>query len=407
MRAALVAGVALALGSSAWAQPEAPPVNFTIAFIGDQGLGPDSQAVLGLIRAEGADAVLHSGDFDYQDSPAAWDAQITAILEPNFPYFASVGNHDASAFYGPGGYQAYLAARLNRLGIPWRGDLGVESSLTYEGIFIVQTAPGIFGAGDGLYDLFIARELAADTARWRISSWHEDMQLMQVGGKGDETGWGVYEQSRRGGAIIATAHEHSYSRTYLLSSCQHQTVASLATTLVLARDDPSTPADEGRTFGFVSGLGGRSIRPQLLTGPWWASIYTSTQGANYGALFGVFNYQGDPGLAYFYFKDISGHITDQFFVRSAMAPNTTTTTTTIPAVCGDVNGDGIVNVDDALLVAQFDLGLRQCGQGAFTHPELCDVNHDNACNIGDALRMAQCDVGLISCTFTCRPFQCP
>jgi len=199
----------------------------------------------------------------------------------------------------------------------------------------------------------------------------------------------------------------SYSRTYLLSSCQHQTVASLATTLVLARDDPSTPADEGRTFGFVSGLGGRSIRPQLLTGPWWASIYTSTQGANYGALFGVFNYQGDPGLAYFYFKDISGHITDQFFVRSAMAPNTTTTTTTIPAVCGDVNGDGIVNVDDALLVAQFDLGLRQCGQGAFTHPELCDVNHDNACNIGDALRMAQCDVGLISCTFTCRPFQCP
>ena len=28
-----------------------------------------------------------------------------------------------------------------------RGDLGVESSLTYAGIFIVQTAPGIFGCG--------------------------------------------------------------------------------------------------------------------------------------------------------------------------------------------------------------------------------------------------------------------
>src|SRR5205823_1985076 len=118
-------------------------------------------------------------------------------------------------------------------------------------------------------------------------------------------------------AIIATAHEHSYSRTYLLSSCQDQTVASTATTLVLSQDDPSTPADEGRSFVFVSGLGGKSIRDQELSGPWWASIYTSTQGATYGALFGVFDYRGDPGLAHFYFKDIGGRVADEFFVRSA------------------------------------------------------------------------------------------
>src|SRR5207247_5720398 len=149
-------------------------------------------------------------------------------------------------------------------GIAWRGDLGVQSSFRYRGIFFVLTAPGIFGSGDGLYDLFVANELAADSSTWRISSWHKDMRLMQVGGKGDETGWGVYEQSRRGGAIIATAHEHSYSRTYLLSSCQDETVASTATTLVLSRDDPSTPADEGRSFVFVSGLGGKSIRDQQL-----------------------------------------------------------------------------------------------------------------------------------------------
>jgi len=72
--------------------------------------------------------------------------------------------------------------------------------------------------------------------------------------------------------------------------------------------------------------------------------------------------------------------------------------------CGDVNGDGIVNIGDALVVAQFDVGLRQCSQVA--HPEVCDVNRDGACNIGDALRMAQCDVGLISCAFTCTPFVC-
>src|SRR5438093_3640726 len=79
---------------------------------------------------------------------------------------------------------------------------------------------------------------------------------------------------------------------------------------------------------------------------------------------------------------------------------------TVAAVpCGDVNGDGIVDIGDALVVAEFDVGLRQCNQ--LTHPEACDVNGDGACNIDDALGIAQCDVGLIGCAFTCRPFTCP
>jgi len=86
---------------------------------------------------------------------------------------------------------------------------------------------------------------------------------------------------------------------------------------------------------------------------------------------------------------------------------TSTTTTLGPPACGDVNGDGLVNVGDALLTAQYDVGLRICGQGPFTHPEVCDVNDDGSCNIGDALRMAQCDAGLVSCAFACRPFTCP
>src|SRR2546428_11767373 len=73
--------------------------------------------------------------------------------------------------------------------------------------------------------------------------------------------------------------------------------------------------------------------------------------------------------------------------------------------CGDVNGDGIVNIGDALVVAEFDVAIRPCSQ--LIHPEACDVNGDGACNIDDALRIAQCDVGLISCAFTCRPFTCP
>jgi hypothetical protein len=143
---------------------------------------------------------------------------------------------------------------------------------------------------------------------------------MQVGGKGDEAGWGVYEESRKGGAIIATGHEHSYSRTHLLSSCQTQTVASTSDTLILTEDQTGTPQDEGKTFVFVSGLGGKSIRNQELRGHWWAAIYTATQGANYGALFGTFNFNGVPNMAHFYFKDIDGVVADDFYVISHVTP---------------------------------------------------------------------------------------
>jgi len=219
---------------------------------------------------------------------------------------------------------------MKRLGIPWKGELGFRSSFRYQGIFIVLTAPGIFLPLDplGVHWSFIYHELAADNSTWRITSWHKNMSQMQVGGKLDETGWGVYEAARLGGAIIATAHEHSYSRTHLLESISRRIVASTDNTLMLSRDNPATLSDEGRSFVFVSGLGGRSIRDQErclpTTPPYgckgeWASIYTSAQGANFGALFGTFNYLGDPTLAHFYFKDIAGHVPDEFFVRSAAA----------------------------------------------------------------------------------------
>jgi hypothetical protein len=297
--------------------PDGTPANFKIAFIGDQDLGTDAVAVLNLIKSEGASAVVHSGDFDYSDNPSAWENQINSVLGPNFPYFASVGNHDESRFYGTSGYQSFMIARMNRLGLSWDGDLGVKSSFKYQGIFFLLTGPDVLGTG---HDIYIRDKLAADNSIWSISSWHKNMRLMQVGGKSDATGWGVYEESRKGGAIIATAHEHSYSRTHLLSRCQTQTVASTSNTLVLNQDDASTPADEGRSFVFVSGLGGNSVRNQELSGAWWASIYTSNQNATHGALFGVFNFEGIPNKAHFYFKAINGAVPDDFYVISNVIP---------------------------------------------------------------------------------------
>jgi hypothetical protein len=298
------------------APTELPPPELKIAFIGDQGRGAGALAVLQLIASEGADAVVHAGDFDYNDDPARWNALIDSVLGADFPYFACIGNHDKGRYYASKGYQELLQDRMLRLGIPWTGDLGVQSEFTWRGIHFVMTAPGIVAAGDGLYDLYIRDRFAASDAAWRISIWHKNQHLMQAGGKSDETGWGVYEESRRAGAIIATGHEHSYSRTHLLSNMEWQLVASDADTLVLEEDDPATPEDEGRSFAFVSGLGGQRIRDQEVFGDWFASVYTSTQGARHGALFGVFHVQGDPRLARFTFKDIDGYLIDEFTVRS-------------------------------------------------------------------------------------------
>src|SRR5207249_1647203 len=55
---------------------------------------------------------------------------------------------------------------------------------------------------------------------------------------------------------------------------------------------------------------------------------------------------------------------------------TSTTTTTLPSPCGDVNGDGSVDIADDLIVAQYDVGLRQYSQSQFTNTDKCDVNQD-------------------------------
>ena len=140
----------------------------------------------------------------------------------------------------------------------------------------------------------------------------------------------------------------------------------------------------------MSGLGGSSIRPQLLDGPWWASVYTSTQGANYGALFGVFNYRGDPGLAYFYFKDIGGYVADEFFVRNGAAGASPACTSAgcdcrdrpDGAPCDDGNA---CTVDDACLGGACGGMPQGChGGGGCTGSPL-------ACDDGDACTEDACD----------------
>ena len=304
-------------------------VDLLVAFIGDQGLNSNSISVLNLIKDEGADMILHQGDMDYNDDPKGWGKMVSSVLEDDYPYFVTIGDHDRVEWYE---YQKMLYDRLNKIpDAKCVGDLGVQAYCTYKGLFFVQVAQGL--VGDELHGMFfpkdytpyIDEQLKNNKHIWKICSWAYGMTKTQMGGSDldtrggykDEANWEVYKSCKDGGAIIANAHEHSYSRTKTLINIENQIVDPRWT----QRD--KIVVDEGSTFLFVSGVGGHSIRDQGRCLPFfypygcngeWASVYTNDQGATYGALFCTFNVNGQPNKAHCYFKNIDGQIIDAFSV---------------------------------------------------------------------------------------------
>ncbi len=238
----------------------------------------------------------------------------------------------------------------------------------------------------------------------------------ECAGYGSETGW-----SNSGGGI-----SQLFARPAFQTGCGVPPGSQRLVPDVALEADPS-PGNYVLEGGLWYSLGGTSV-----AAPQWAGFFADlsqkvggTGLGNPGALLygrcgtaafhditSGFNGTYSAGPGYDLVTGL-GTIEAKNFL-ALPAPGTTTTTTpvttttsTVPSLvrCGDVNGDGAVNIGDALIVAQFDVGIRQCGQ--LTHPEVCDVNRDGACNIGDALRIGQCDVGQISCTFSCNSFTCP
>jgi hypothetical protein len=261
--------------------------------------------VLNLIKNEGAAAVVVQGDMSYSASPTTWWSDVETVLGTSFPVFISRGNHDDSSWSG------YLPKAANHLGGATReaGAHDASYKTTFRGLVIATVKLGDTGAQ-------ITPFLQGDPHIWKVCQWHQNQQAMQVGGKGNEMGWDVYETCRQQGAIVQTGHEHSYSRTKTLTSTSSQIVdpsCASATSLCVG---------PGRTFVTVSGLGGNSVRDQLRclpsTPPYgcngeWASIYTNQQSATHGAQFIVFN-AGGPRTATGYFKNINGQTIDTFTI---------------------------------------------------------------------------------------------
>jgi hypothetical protein len=310
--------------------------NVIVAFIGDQGNNADAQAVLSLIQSEGAQAVVHNGDFDYANQPTQWIAMIDNALGMNFPYFAVLGNHEKDEPYRSQ-YVQVLVDRANR--IPemhdnCTGSQGYATSCNFRGIRIVQSCVGL-GEIDGVLCgkdapqpiAHIHDSLANDNSIWSVCNWHKLQQQMQVGDKTDEAGWQAYLECMNAGAIIMTAHSHTYSRSYTLTDIANVNVAANKGAIGTASVMQVAP---GRTFAVVAGIGGRALDARVRTDAWWASYYTSDRwrqsgstgdvalspAGEQGAVFIKFNVGGDPRLAEGWVKDITQRTLDSFTIQA-------------------------------------------------------------------------------------------
>lgn len=276
-----------------------------VAFTGDQGHDDNARAVLNMIANEGTDLLLIQGDLGYDPGVYdIWESNLTNSLGGNFPVLSVVGNHEDHDWSD---YHRLIKDRVNRAGeLSCSGNPGVKAHCTFKNIEIVQASPGINEA-EGVdpnddYAGYIADKFSGSSGKWRICSWHKNQKNLQTGEKSNSTGWDEYHACMNAGAFVAVAHEHAYSRTHLLSNFESQSVVHRNSDMTI---------EPGKSFMFVSGLGGRSVRSQTRGGDWWASIYTASQGATHGALFCDFESQ----TAACYFKAIDGSIRDEFTLR--------------------------------------------------------------------------------------------
>jgi predicted phosphodiesterase len=297
-------GGSVATGGTSGGEIATDP-NLKIAFVGDTDSGSAFTSVLNLIKDEGASAIVVEGDMSYSSNPTAWWNAFEGVMGTSFPVFISRGNHDDASWSG------YLTKAANHLGGATRvaGAHDANYKTTYKGLVIATIKKGDSGSN-------ITPFLSGDNHIWKICSWHQNQAAMQIGGKGDEMGWDVYETCRAQGAIIQTGHEHSYERTKTLTNFASQTVDSSC------NGASSLCVGPGRTFSNVVGLGGNSVRDQTRclpsTYPYgcngvWAFIYTNQQSATHGAQFITFN-AGSAKVATGYFKNINGQTVDTFTI---------------------------------------------------------------------------------------------
>ena len=273
-----------------------------IAWFGDQGANDKSLKVLQMISNWNPDGIVHLGDFDYKNDPNAFISLLNRTVK-GIPYISAIGNHDIEKFQGEGGYQHQLVSWMNQTNTNCTGSYGVNMMCNIKGVDIVLSGVGTF---EDDHEAFIDSALTRSTAPWKICGWHKLQNAFQTGSHIDEVGYGVYETCKGHGAIIMTAHCHSYARSKVMTSFEDQEIGNNATDVM--------HIGVGQTFTSVVGLGGKSIDPYSNNNqnkPYWAkTIAKQDTMVNYGALLCEFALNA----AHCQFKDINENTLDDYTI---------------------------------------------------------------------------------------------
>jgi hypothetical protein len=277
--------------------PDIIPPNFRVAFLANLDAVTSTHDVLRLVRDEGTDMVIIAGDILFH--PDIFEPTLKQYFSNDVPVFAVVGDRNMANWAE---FQTIINRHnFNVPGVACTGDFGVNSSCTYKGFNVLLSGVGTAGSG---HEAYLRQELTGNQSLWPICVWHKHMSKMQLGAELDETGWGVYEACREGGAMVATGQENSYGRTYLMASFAEQFIQNRSPVMVIR---------EGQSFAFHNGLGGFGVvHNQYQEWPWFAAAYTAQQNGNFGALFCTYNDNGQQNHASCTFKDIDGVVPDQF-----------------------------------------------------------------------------------------------
>jgi hypothetical protein len=240
-----------------------------VVLAGDFGIGVEAQRNLDWMTSLNPDLVVLLGDFDYDNRPDAWAKLLQRLGDT--PWVAVVGNHDLA---GLASYQRH-AEVFQRKYASRTGCEGTALRQTRCSLGPLRLLLSEIGTtGDDRKALaFLEAELARATEPFRICAWHKTQADLQVGYKNDEVGYEAYRICQRYGALVVSGHEHSYSRTRVLTR-----VGDRGQSHGAVGPFDALSLGPGRTAAIVIGLGGTGIRayaPRFHDDDrWWAAYVT-------------------------------------------------------------------------------------------------------------------------------------
>jgi len=290
---------------------KAVPAGLTLAFVGDSGVAHGDET-LQLIKHEGASAVVFNGDTSYMQQNGDWVDLFKKHLGTT-PFFLAARGSGTNS----------LGDLQERTSATWassntsqcRGDVGVQNVCTHRGMGLLLSGgsaqESACNADARQRKAFFERalyEFAQQDVQWPICvfDFHSN--------RAPTTGWTNYRLCLKRGALIITSHQHPYTRTHEVDMIDDKAPHVHISRRVESGSGIDGAAVMREGHSVVVFTGKQSVAADLGVGE--AAIPSKhMSGVGHGAFFCRFHVAGDPDLAHCFFKDIAGHMADDFYLR--------------------------------------------------------------------------------------------